>query len=393
MAVRICFLGSFTVSYGEKSISEGDNRSKMLWKLLEYIVVNRDRHIPQEELIMLLWGEKIGGGHSISSLKTLLHRVRNTLDQLDFDESRKLILQRAGTYYWNTALPCIIDTEEFEIAASDMEKAIDSEEKLNFALKAMALYKGHFLGDKYNEAWAKEPCERYREIYLKCYETAIDLLNAERRFDEIIFLSEHAIEIEPAQESYYYHQISALIEKADYQSALETYEKVLDLFYNTYRKTPSERLRSLYRSIVKSANSVELDIAIIREKLCEECVDGPIFCEYDTFKLLYALKRSSAKQADKPTYLILLTVSGMGSEKVPAGKHLDRALSQLTEQIEASLKSGDIYTRYSLTQLLLIAEMESENTLFDFLRSMQHHFKVTNLSIPVELTFKADLVN
>ncbi len=393
MPLRIQFFGTFTITYGDKSISEGDNRSKKLWKLMQYIVVNRDRHIPQEELIALLWGEDCTGDNPMSSLKTLLHRVRNTLDQLEFGESRRIILQRSGTYYWNTALPCMIDTEEFEQAAANMEKTPDSEEKLNYALKAMALYKGHFLGNKYNEPWAKEPCDRYQAIYLTCYENAIDLLSKEKRFDEIIFLSQHALEIDSSQETYYYFLISALIKKADYQKALKTYEDVLNLFYNTYRKTPSDRLRSLYRSIVKSTNSVEMDIAIIQEKLCADCICGPIFCEYDTFKMLYELKRSSSKLIPKPTYLILLTISGMGNVKVPAGKHLDRALTQLGDLLGASLHPGDVYTRYSVTQLLAIAQMEDEDSLFNFLKKIQHDFKYANLSIPVEMTFKADLIS
>lgn len=393
MAIRIRFFGTFTMTYGDHSISEDDNRSKKLWKLLQYIVVNRDRNIPQEELVALLWGEETVGENPMSSLKTLLHRVRNTLDQLGFDDSRKLILQYAGTYYWNGALPAIIDTDEFELAAADMEKATDPEDKLDYALKAMALYKGHFLGDKYAEEWAKVPCERYRSIYLTCYETAIGLLAAEKRFDEIVFLSEHALEIDPSRETYHYHLINALIEKTDYERALSTYEQVLDLFYNTYRKTPSDRLRSLYRSIVKSANSVELDIAIIQEKLRAECADRPIFCEYDTFKLLYELKRSAAGRLDQPTYLILLTIVGIGGDKTPSGKHLDRALAQVTALLEASLKSGDVCARYSVTQYLLITEMASEDALYDFIRKLGHDFKSANLALPVDLTFKADLLN
>lgn len=396
MSVNIRFFGTFTIAYGDQSISEGDNRSKKLWKLLEYIVANRDRHIPQEELVALLWGgggDDMFGDNPMSSLKTLLHRVRNTLDRLGFEDSRKLILQHAGAYYWNPDLSYVIDTEEFEQAAANMENTPPSEEKLNYALKAMALYKGHFLGGKYDEPWAKDACEHYRSLYLTCYETAIELLIAEQRYDEIVFLSEHAIEIDPSQELYYYHLISALIQKASYEEALEAYENVLNLFYNTYRKTPSDKLRSLYRSIVKSANSVELDIAIIQENLRDACVDGPISCEYDTFKLLYELSRISSGRSDRAAYLILLTVNGVGAEKIPSGKHLDRALAQLSGLLEQALGKGDFYTRYSVTQLLVVAEMESEDALFAFLKKIQHDFKSANLSLPVEMTFKADLIH
>lgn len=392
MAIKVRFFGAFTITCGDRSISEADNRSKKLWKLLQYIVVNRRRQIPQEELTTLLWGEGASGENAAPSLKTLLHRVRNTLDQLEFEDSRKLILQQSGAYYWNPELPCIIDTEEYEIATADMEKAVDREEKLNHALKAMALYKGHFLSDQYHEAWAKEPCERYRRLYLTCYETAIELLSAEKRYDEIVFLSQHAHEIDPAQEPYYFHLVSALIAKGDFERALDCYQNVLDLFYNTYRKTPSDRLRALYRSIVRSANSVELDIAIVREKLRAQAVDRPILCEYDTFKLMFELRQGVESFFSKPAFLILLTLSGAGSEKLPSEKHLDRALAQLTALLEASLARGDIYTRYSVTQMLAIVHMETEDALFDLLQQLQRDFRASTPALPVDLTFKADLV-
>lgn len=91
-------------------------------------------------------------------------------------------------------------------------------------------------------------------------------------------------------------------------------------------------------------------------------------------------------------YLILLTISGAGNERMPDGKHLDRALSRLKAQMRAALKSGDIFTRYSLTQILMIVQMKNEDALFDFLKKIQHDFKYEGQSIPVELTCKADRI-
>lgn len=391
--IIIKFFGSFSIRQGENVICETDNRSKKLWKLLEYIVQNRDRQIPQEELVSLLWPERGEEENPMSSLKTLLHRVRNTLDQLDFDESRHLILQHNGCYFWNPRLPVRIDTEDFEVAA-ERTKIIDQpEEKLNSALRAMAQYKGHYLGGKYkNEAWAAEPGKRYGEQYLYCYNTAVQIFAGEERYDEIVFLSRHAIEIEPSEEIYYYNLISALIAKGAGEEALAAYEEVLDLFYHTYRKTPSDSLRSLYRSIVRSGNSVEMDIAIVREKLDEDRVKGVIRCEYDTFKLLYEQKCLAAAGRGSD-YLILLTVTPADrSVSVPEKKHLDRALSQLESQLSNTLSEGDVYTRYSLTQLLVIASLPDEDALFAFLKKTRRCFHAENPSCPVEISFKADKI-
>ncbi len=390
--IVIRFFGSFSIQYGDTVISETDNRSKKLWKLLEYIVQNRDRQIPQEELWHLLWSEANMGDNPLSSLKTLLHRVRNTLDRLGSEESRHLVLQHAGTYYWNPNIPIWVDTEEFESVVEQTKKIDLPDEKLNCALRAMALYKGQYLGGNYTgEAWADEPTKRYQQQYLYCYNTAIQILAGEERYDEIIFLSRHAMEIEPAQELYYYNLISALIEKGAWDEALTAYENALDLFYHTYRKTPSERLRALYRGIVRSSNSVEMDVAIVREKLDEGRVNKPISCEYDTFKLLYEVKTQQEHQT--PCYLILLTVTSANKgESVPADRYLDRALGQLERQLSIALSEGDVYTRYSLTQMLAMATLPDEDALFTLLKRIQQTFKYNNLSCPVELAFKAERI-
>ncbi|MBQ7325224.1 MAG: hypothetical protein IJW98_05745 [Clostridia bacterium] len=392
--IHIHFFGTFSIQYGNQTISESDNRSKKLWKLLQYIAQNRDRRIPQEELLQLLWSENVMGENPISSLKTLLHRVRNTLDKLNFEHSRQLILQNAGTYYWNPDIPAVIDTDEF-LREADLADQIDQpEEKLNAALRAMALYRGYFLGGQYKgEAWADAPGSRYEALYLECYNTAIQILAGEARYDEIVFLSRHAIDIAPDEELYYYNLISALIEKGSGDDALAVYEEVLDLFYHTYRKTPSERLRSLYRGIVRSGNSVEMDIALVREKLEENRPTTAIRCEYDTFKLIYEQKCHYADTAEVPSYLILFTVTSNDRESpAPAERHLDRALSQLERLLTLNLADGDVFTRYSLTQILALAALPGEEALHQLLKKFQQTFKYNNLSCPVELTYKADRV-
>ena len=330
------------------------------------------------------------GDNPMSSLKTLLHRVRNTLERLGIEESRHLILQHAGTYYWNPEIPVQVDADEFEMVAEQTKKIDIPDEKLNSALRAMALYKGAYLGGNYiGEAWADEPAGRYQQLYLYCYNTAIQILVGEGRYDEIIFLSRHAMEIEPSQELYYYNLISALIEKGAWDEALTAYEDALDKFYHTYRKTPSERLRSLYRGIVRSNNSVEMDIAIVREKLDEGRVNKPISCEYDTFKLIYEVKTLQEQQT--PCYLTLLTIIPIDkSDSASVDRYVDRGLKQLERQLSLALSEGDVYTRYSLTQMLAMVSVPDEDTLFALLKRIQQTFKYNNLSCPVELTFKAE---
>ncbi len=388
--IIIKFFGCFSIRQGAKIVSESDNRSKKLWKLLQYIVANRDRKIPQEELIDLLWKDRKAGENPMSSLKTLLHRVRNMLDLLEFPESRHMILRQGGCYFWNPHLPVRIDTDDFSIMAEGTKLIDIPEDKLNSALRTMAIYKGSYLGGQYEgEAWADEPAKRYAEQYLYCYNTSVQILAGEERYDEIIFLSRHALEIDPSQELYYYNLISALIAKGAGEEALTAYREVLDLFYHTYRKTPSDRLRALYRGIEKRENNVETDIGIVREQMEKESTDGPVRCAYDTFRLIYEQKRLYPS-AERKSYLLLFTVTAPDrKDLVPDNKQLDRALQQIETRLRTDFAKGDIYTRYSLTQILAIVTAPGEEILLDRTKAMRKALRTNIAFDEVDVKIKA----
>ncbi|MBQ8289114.1 MAG: hypothetical protein IJX76_10205 [Clostridia bacterium] len=358
--------GEFSIRQGDNIISESDNRSKKLWKLLEYIVHNRHRRISREELLTLLWQEPGGQEDRAPSLKTLLCRARNALDLLDFEESRRVILRRDGSYFWNPRLPVKIDTDDF-LEMAERTKTTDlPEEKLNAALRAMALYKGRYLGGKYaDEPWAREAADRYEAMYLYCYNAAVQILAGEERYDQIVFLSRHAMEIDPRQESFYYNEVSALIAKGEDREALSAYDRAMDRFYQIYRQTPSDRLRNLYRNLCRVDNGIEPDLTLVREKLDVDRAFRAIRCEYDTFRLLYQqYSGTGACGTDSRRYLILLTVVNPDrSGEIPVPKVLDRTLAVLEESLQENLSPGDVYTRYSLTQLLVLAAFDDEDAL------------------------------
>ena len=80
--LQIQMLGSFSISMGDERIDDSANRSHKVWLLLAYLIYNRRRIVPQEELVDLLWGDESNSANPVGALKTTLHRARATLDQL-----------------------------------------------------------------------------------------------------------------------------------------------------------------------------------------------------------------------------------------------------------------------------------------------------------------------
>ena len=109
--LNIKTFGTFAISCGDITVSETDNRTRKIWRLIKYLAANRNRPVPQRELAELLGCSD--NSDSYASLKTMLHRARNTLEKLD-PECRNLILLKNGSYYWSTEIAQSFDEDIFK---------------------------------------------------------------------------------------------------------------------------------------------------------------------------------------------------------------------------------------------------------------------------------------
>lgn len=388
--IRIRLFGKFRISCGDKIISEEDNRSKKLWKLLEYIVINRNRKIPQEELAKLLSDLPDASEGSLSSLKTMLHRVRSTLDALEALDGRRMILQKSGCYYWNSLIDCAVDTDEFDRIYRRLEGSTEPDNRLfGEAIRLLDIYEGRFLDGKYPDCpWASVPRERYHAAYIRTFEYAATILLGNRQNGELLRLSERAIRIDECCEPFRYYQIRALVESGDHAGALECYERTIELFYSRLRKNPSDRLRMLYRAISKEANGIEHDLGLIGAKLSEfDRSERPTFVEYEAFRYLYRPLRRIGRASGIPYSLLLLTVHRSGRlSALPQAAHLGRAISMLRELLGEHLSPLDVCTRYSVTQYLCFVRFASEEEADRTVDAIVRDFATQCRSIQLELS-------
>ena len=87
--LQINMLGGFSLQYRDKVIDYQKSRSHKLWLILEYLITFRDKDITQDELINLLWGDEFTENPA-NTLKTLLHRLRSMLNELEFAPSKEM---------------------------------------------------------------------------------------------------------------------------------------------------------------------------------------------------------------------------------------------------------------------------------------------------------------
>lgn len=361
--LQVQMLGQFTLRYGDRTISDSDNRSRRVWSLLAYMLYNHGRSFAQEELIHLYWSNGEKSADPGNALKSIFHRIRTALDKLQPGLGRLLIRRKAGRYFWNNVIPLSLDTEDFEAHFHAAEAAGDDDVRLAEYQAALALYAGDPLPRMTDEIWTIPIVAYYHSLYTRAAAGAIELLEKQERTAEAVALCRRAIHIEPYQEDLYEHLMRGLLRTGDMKGAMSVYEEMSELLFAHFGVMPSETLRTLYRQATRTVNDRTLTMDEVCSQLAEPAPHGgAMVCEYDFFKILYRAEARSIARNGHSANICLLSVSGKDGEML-ARRSLDPAMNNLQVLVQNNLRRGDVIARCSISQyIILLPQANYENS-------------------------------
>lgn len=361
--LQVQLLGQFTLRYGDRTISDSDDRSRRVWSLLAYMLYNHGRSFAQEELIHLYWSNNEKSADPGNALKSIFHRIRTALDKLQPGLGRLLIRRKAGRYFWNNAMPLSLDIEDFEAHFHAAEAAGDDDVRLAEYQSALALYAGDPLPRMTDEIWTIPIVAYYHSLYTRAAAGAIELLEKQERTAEAVALCRRAIHIEPYQEDLYEHLMRGLLRTGDMKGAMSVYEEMSEQLFAHFGVMPSETLRTLYRQATRTVN----DRTLTMDEVCSQLEEpaphgGAMVCEYDFFKILYRFEARSIARNGHSANICLLSVSGKDGEML-ARRSLDPAMNNLQVLVQNNLRRGDVIARCSISQyIILLPQANYENS-------------------------------
>ena len=349
-------LGGFVIVFDDNRISEQEKRSSKIWKLLQYLVVNRHKTVSQDELMDVFFDSDFVGNPG-SSVRTMVYRARSALANGGLSFADEMIISSSGGYTWNTAVRCYIDVEEFESLCKKAGSISDRGERLEVLLKAAGLYKGDFLPSSSSEMWVMPLARWYRSLFFNCVHEALQLLNEAGRDDEAEELCVRALRIDHFDEivlEYYLRSLLALGKNAE---ALDEYNRMESMFYDEMGVDFSENLRALYYSILQPEAEKELTLeAVLQEWLSDADSPGAFYCDLSVFKVVYQIEARSTSRSGRATYVVRFDT-----------KHEPKArdggiMKPLSVAITKTLRKGDIYTRSGPSQyMLMLHKLTYEN--------------------------------
>ena len=357
----VTMLGSFSLTYQGKTMDDSGDRSRKVWLLLGYLLYNHNRTASSEELMELLSRKE--GANPAGALKTTLHRARNAMDVLFENAGHEFILNKNGGYLWSPEYPVKLDVEEFERLYYEAENESDMDRKLQLWMEAEKLFEGDFLKKLSSEIWVVPLGAYYHRLYLKIVSGILSQLEERGQYNELEVVAARAVAFEPGNEEFSQHLMSAQLNLGKQKEAAQTYENLRALLLNDFGVLPSEETRQIYRKVLRIINSNSLQLEAIKMQLTEEkSAPGAMMCEYDFFRVLYQAEARAIVRNGDAVHIALLSVLDKDGGDL-AQRSLDRTMKNLQEQIRTNLRKGDIASRCSVSQfIIMLPQANYENS-------------------------------
>lgn len=357
--LNIQMLGGFSIRLDSAELTVS-GRTQKLCLLLSYLIRERSRAVPCQELARLIWPNRPADAASLNALKGALHRARGFLDQLGAGMGRALILSRRGCCQWNPEQPVTLDAEEFSRLCRAGEAA-PAGERLELWMRALELYRGDFLPALSGHPWAAEIAAALHDTYLETALKVLPLLAAEGRNRQAAELSGAAFALDPCREELCRWRMETLLSLERCREAARTYEDFQELLLSRQGVMPSDALRELYRRAQSRRDPRAISPVTLLERLQEPPHPGALLCDYDFFRIVCHSMARMAARSGEPLQVALISVRPAKDSPL-SRRSLDRVMDHLQDIIRRHLRRGDTATRCSASQFaLLLPQAAYEN--------------------------------
>ena len=344
---------------------------KQLVNLLQVLLFHSEKPVQKDELIDILWPES---KNPSSALKFSIFRLRSELNEIDFFKDKEVIVTTRKGYILNPNLDWNIDFVELEKAYNQINEGAEllDEKEFKIARKIFRLYQGRFYASPSQLHWILQKQEVFRQMYVKTMMRTSCYLYTQKRYDEMMLMNYQAVLIEPFNEGLHYYYMKGLVATRNYREALKYYDELNDIFLSELGTGLSKRFKQLYDIIIADhAKEESKDMeTIMKELSSRDQQNQGFFCSYEIFKYFYELLLKMSIRNEQNYYLIMLQFSDGTLDYKKIGLDFDR----VKRLVSSCLRSNDLFTRTSETQLLLLVDCQTEENAHLVIQRISNKF-------------------
>ena len=247
--LRIYLAGEVAVELGEQLLREADLPGRQGRLALVYLVMERERAVPQSELAELLWPESLPPSWPVA-LSAVVSKLRQKLGNLGLDRDR-IIANAFRCYQFRPPIKTWIDLEAAANAVHQAEGALVAnrpQAAYGPALIAATIARRPFLVGE-DSPWIVSCRQRQRDVLVRALDCRVEALLANGEVALALDQARAAVGLEPYRESGYRRLMQVLVRQGDRGEAIRVYNNCRRLLADELGVAPSSETESLRRSL------------------------------------------------------------------------------------------------------------------------------------------------
>gem|GEM_PF-258574 len=254
MSVRISLIERLAVEADGTSLDEQRFPGRQGRIVFAYLVVQKGRAVPRDELADVLWSEKPPATWE-KALRVLMTKLRALLEECGIDRSTGLT-SAFGCYTLTLPEDAWIDVDSAATAIGRAEAALaaaDLDEARAQAATAAAVCRPTFLPGE-DGAWVEEQRRDLRDLLVRALECLRDASLAAGEFRDAARHAAEIVDLEPFRESSYRALMQAHAAAGNPAEALRVYERCRVFLGEELGAYPSAETEAVYLEILRSSS-------------------------------------------------------------------------------------------------------------------------------------------
>ncbi len=355
--LRVSMLSAFTIEFRGRSMNMVRGNNSKLIQLFAMLLLGGDKGVTKRELIDNIYG---GGqewrSDTNKSINNLLWRLRKQWDIWGMDGAS--VVFDGGSCRFEACFPVWVDVVAFQQKANEAlaYRGDDTAKRIAMLEEAAGMYTGSFLNEFCTELWVIHKERELKQLYTR----TVRMLGAEyERLGDLpraCGLYRDAAVLFPF-DSWQLAELDCRIAMSDYNGAYELYQNTERLYDEEMGIRPGQEYGKRLEVIEEHMHRHVRRLSDIVTPLREETAEGAFYCSYSVFFNFCQILARLAERSGQSMFLLLCTWNAEergGRTALEANSLEEEQMTLLRDVIGHVFRKGDIYTKYSRCQYLIV---------------------------------------
>ena len=347
-------LGTVRLTLGGRTISLHTSITGKAFQLFLLLAYTGTRGVTRTALQDALYDRKTTD--AANALRINASRLRKLLLQSELPEHNYIVVDKNIYYLTEPEYTgdFQVDVVLLEQLWEKIQKETEIPAKRELLEKACKLYEGEFLPALSGEVWVENLRGRFQEIYFNCVQFLCEILKQQQDYKSLVHVTADAMRLYPTEE-WAKLKMDGFVGLQKYKEAMEAYKDAVKDIFSEQGMAVSDQMWERFKSLNQYIENQSRNLENIKEWLCEkERIPGAYCCSYPGFIDCYRMEARAAERKKRHGMLMICTIRDRQGAVITEAEKLQEYMDKLDQCVCVTLRRGDIYTRYSRDQILIL---------------------------------------